>query len=42
MNQHSEDILVQHAMVEYIKKQFGWESVYAYTQKHLGPFLQGM
>ena len=34
MNQHSEDTRVQHAMIEYIKKQLGWKPVYAYIQEH--------
>jgi len=33
----NEDTLVQQTTAEYLQHQFGWESVYAYTNKDSGP-----
>ena len=34
---YSEDTLVQQTTVEYLEKQLGWESIYAYNNEDFGP-----
>ena len=34
---YSEDTLVQQTTVEYLKRELGWESVYAYNEEDFGP-----
>ena len=33
----TEDTLVQQTTAEYLEKQLGWESVYAYNNEDFGP-----
>ncbi|MCP4696344.1 MAG: type I restriction endonuclease subunit R [Gammaproteobacteria bacterium] len=37
INAYSEDALVQQTMAEYLEKQLGWESVYAFNNEDFGP-----
>ena len=34
---YTEDILVQQTTADYLEKQLGWESVYAYNNEDFGP-----
>ena len=34
---YSEDTLVQQTTAEYLEKQFGWKSIYAYNIEDFGP-----
>ncbi len=34
---YSEDTLVQQTTAEYLERQLGWESVYAYNAETFGP-----
>ena len=37
MSGYNEDTLVQQTTAEYLEKQLGWESVYAYNNEDFGP-----
>lgn len=37
MNQYTEDTLVQQTTAEYLEKELGWKSVYAYNSEDFGP-----
>ena len=37
MNEYAEDNLVQKTTAEYLEKELGWESVYAYNNEDYGP-----
>lgn len=34
---YTEDTLVQQTTADYLEKQFGWKSVYAYNNENFGP-----
>jgi len=34
---YTEDTLIQKTTAEYLEKELGWESVYAYNNEDLGP-----
>jgi len=37
MNEFTQDTLVQQTTAEYLEKQLGWESLYAYSNEGFGP-----
>ena len=37
MNDYTEDTLVQQTTADYLEKQLGWDSVYAYNNEDFGP-----
>jgi type I restriction enzyme R subunit len=37
VHRYSEDTLVQQTTAEYLERQLGWESVYAYNSETFGP-----